>query len=59
MSDEDAKLEERVALLQLSRLFKGMTKLDHEVIASRAAGVVYAQDGRLYVQGQTFRRLVS
>jgi CRP-like cAMP-binding protein len=47
-----------VALLQLSRLFKGMTKLEHEVIASCAAGVVYAQDGRLFVQGQTFRSLV-
>ena len=58
MSNEETKLEERVALLQLSRLFKGMAKLDHEVIASRSAGVIYAQDERLYVQGQTFRSLV-
>ena len=58
MSDDEIKLEGRVALLQLSPLFRDMTKLNHEVIASRAVGVVYARDERLYVQGQTFRSLV-
>src|SRR5580704_1820225 len=58
MSDEEVKLEGRVALLQLSPLFRNMPKLDHEAIASSAVGVVYARDERLYLQGQTFRSLV-
>ena len=58
MPNDEAKLEGRVALLQVSRLFRGMTEQDHEQIASRAAGVVYARDERLYAQGQDFRSLV-
>jgi CRP-like cAMP-binding protein len=58
MSDEEAKLDGRVALLQISPLFRNMPRLDHEAIASCAVGVVYARDERLYVQGQNFRSLV-
>ena len=58
MSDEEAKLEGRVALLQISPLFRNMPRLDHEAIASCAVGVVYARDERLYVQRQNFRNLV-
>jgi CRP/FNR family transcriptional regulator, nitrogen oxide reductase regulator len=58
MSDEEIKLEGRVALLQLSPLFRGMTKPDHEVIAARATGVIYARDERVFLQGQNFRSLV-
>ena len=58
MSDDEIKLDGRVALLQIAPLFRNMSKLDHEAIASRAAGVVYARDERLYVQGQAFRSLV-
>ena len=58
MSDDEIKLEARVALLQLFRLFRNMPKLDHEAIASCAVGVVYARDERLFAQGQTFRSLV-
>jgi CRP-like cAMP-binding protein len=58
MSDEEAKLEGRVALLQIAPLFRNMPKSDHEAIASCAVGVVYAQDERLYVQGQNFRSLI-
>jgi CRP-like cAMP-binding protein len=58
MPNDEAKLEGRVALLQVSRLFRAMTEEDYEQIASRAAGVVYARDERLYAQGQDFRSLV-
>src|ERR1700733_12887172 len=58
MPNDEAKLEGRVALLQVSRLFRGMTEQDYEQIATRAAGVVYARDERLYAQGQDFRSLV-
>ena len=58
MSDDEIKLEGRVALLQLSPLFRDMTKLNHEAIASCAVGAVYARDESLYIQGQTFCSLV-
>jgi CRP-like cAMP-binding protein len=58
MSDGKTKLEERVVLLQLAPLFKGLIKPDHEVIASRAMGVTYSRDQCVYMQGQAFRSLV-
>jgi len=58
MSDDEIMLEGRVALLQISPLFKNMPRLDHDAIASCAVGVAYARDERLYAQGQDFRSLV-
>jgi CRP-like cAMP-binding protein len=58
MSEDEIKLEARVALLQLAPLFKDVAKPDREVIAARATGVIYARDQRLFMQGQTFRSLV-
>ena len=58
MSDEEIKLEARVALLLLAPLFRNVTKLDYEVIASCANGVIYTRDQPIFLQGHSFRSLV-